>query len=111
MEIGTQTRRKYRVAIDRSHVEKSEVGVGRIGARVRCAAPLVGGIDENWRVSFRSMQLEDSGFFRFRLEMGSNLVTFTTRASAGGDVSAELKILEFLVDAVNARASRDRTEH
>lgn len=112
MEIGTVTRRKYRITVDRARLQKAELGSGPLGGRVRCTAPLIGGIDENWRVSFRSVQLEDSGFFRFRLEMGSNLVTFTAGSGERGpDMLSELKMLDILIDTVNLKASRDRADH
>jgi hypothetical protein len=112
MEIGTANRRRYRIAVDRARLQKAEVGAGPNEGRIRCTAPLVGGIDEAWRVSFRSVQLEDSGFFRFRLEMGSNVVTFTAgTAQRGPDMLSELKLLDFLVDTVNAKASRESHDH
>jgi hypothetical protein len=106
MEIGTLTGRRYRVALDREHVQRMDLGPGPLGNRVRCTVPLTGSVDEHWRACFRAVQVDDTGFFRFRLELTSDVVTFTrTISGSGSEIASELKSLEFLIEAVNARAS------
>ena len=81
-----------------------EMGSGPSGSRVRCTVALVGNVDETWRKCFRAVQLEDTGFFRFRLEMGSSTITFLVSESRGGEVASELKTLDYLLDAANSLA-------
>lgn len=107
MEIATQDRARERVGFERSEILRAELGPGPLGTRVRCTVPLQGQVDEVWRRMFRTVQLEDTGFFRFRLEMGSNRISFTvTETERGGEITAELRTLQFLLDTVSARASR-----
>lgn len=106
MEIGTLTGRRYRVALDRAGMQRVDLGPGPLGNRVRCVVPLTGSVDEHWRACFRAVQVDDTGFFRYRLELTSDVVTFTrTVTGSGSEVESELKSLEFLIEAVNARAS------
>ncbi|MDQ6892086.1 MAG: hypothetical protein M3167_05330 [Acidobacteriota bacterium] len=106
MEIGTLTGRRYRVALERDRVQRMDLGPGPLGSRVRCTVPLTGSVDEHWRACFRAVQVDDTGFFRYRLELTSDVVTFTrTVTGTGSEVDSELKSLEFLIEAVNARAS------
>ena len=106
MEIGTLLGKRYRVAMDRAHVERMDLGPGPLGTRVRCTVPLTGAVDEHWRACFRAVQVEDTGFFRYRLELTSDVVTFTrTVTGMGNEIVSELKTLEFLIEAVNAKAS------
>ncbi|MCA1611379.1 MAG: hypothetical protein LC780_11050 [Acidobacteria bacterium] len=81
-----------------------DMGTGLAGNRVRCAVSLSGTVDETWRKCFRAVQLEDTGFFRFRLEMGSNTITFLVSESRGGELASELKTLAYLLDAANSLA-------
>ena len=107
MEIATQDRARERIGFERRDILRSELGPGPLGTRVRCTVPLQGRLDEQWRRTFRTVQLEDTGFFRFRLEMGSNRIAFTvTETERGGEIAAELRTLQFLLDTVNARAAR-----
>ena len=106
MEVGTLTGRRYRVAIERKQVQRMDLGPGPLGSRVRCMVPLTGSVDEHWRACFRAVQVEDTGFFRYRLELTSDVITFTrTVTGSGNEITSELKTLEFLIEAVNARAS------
>ena len=106
MEIGTLTGRRYRVALERDRVQRMDLGPGPLGSRIRCTVPLTGSVDEHWRACFRAVQVDDTGFFRYRLELTSDVVTFTrTVTGSGGGVDSELKSLEFMIEAVNARAS------
>lgn len=87
-----------------NEIRRMEMGSGPSGSRVRCTVALVGNVDETWRKCFRAVQLEDTGFFRFRLEMGSNTITFLVSESRGGEVASELKTLDYLLDAANSLA-------
>jgi hypothetical protein len=96
--------RTYSVALDRKHIRRTEMGPGPLGNRVRCFVPVVGEVDEHWRQSFRGVQLEDTGYFRFRLEMGSNTIAFV--AHDGEELEKELQVLAVLLAAVNTAASK-----
>ncbi len=110
MEIATQDRARERVGFERREILRAELGPGPLGTRVRCTVPLQGQVDEVWRRTFRTVQLEDTGFFRYRLELTSDVVTFTrTMTSGGSEIASELKSLEFLIGAVNAKATGDLT--
>jgi hypothetical protein len=107
MNIAMHTRKTYLVGLDAKGMRRNEMGPGPLGTRIRCFLPLTGDVDDHWRQSFRAVQLEDTGFFRFRLEMGSKTIAFvSTETEDGGELAAELKTLAFLLDAVNAVASK-----
>jgi hypothetical protein len=107
MSVSTQNKKSYRVSLDRKGMRRIELGAGPLGTRVRCVVPLAGDVDEHWRQSFRAVQLEDTGFFRFRLEMSSQAIAFVAVETEGnGGTAAELRVLAFLLDAVNALASK-----
>ncbi len=107
MNIAARARRVHSVRFQPDQVRRTGLGPTPSGTRIRCTVPLTGEVDEAWRTSFRAVQLEDTGFFRFRLEMGSNTITFVvSETPGGGGANAELKTLSFLLDTVNALASR-----
>ena len=107
MNITAGARRAHSVSFRPDQVRRTEMGSAPVGTRVRCTVPLTGDVDEAWRTAFRAVQLEDTGFFRFRLEMGSNTIAFVVSQSpGGGEANAELKTLSFLLDAVNALANK-----
>ncbi|MDQ2870076.1 MAG: hypothetical protein M3S32_04995 [Acidobacteriota bacterium] len=87
-----------------NEIRRMEMGTGLGGSRVRCTVALSGTVDETWRRCFRAVQLEDTGFFRFRLEMGSNTITFLVSESRRGEMASELKTLSYLLDAANLLA-------
>ncbi|MEO8431008.1 MAG: hypothetical protein ABI592_05815 [Acidobacteriota bacterium] len=106
MENAALERARAHVEFDRTQVVRAELGPGPLGTRVRCTVPLAGPVDERWRRTFRSVQLEDTGFFRFRLEMGSNHISFTvTETERGREVPSELRTLQFLLDTVNGKVN------
>lgn len=105
MNVATQPHRTYAVDLDRKGIRRTEMGEGPLGRRVRCFVPLTGEIDEHWRRSFRTVQLEDTGFFRFRLEMGSNTIAFAS--TDGEELEKELKTLGFLLNSVNVVAGKN----
>jgi len=107
MNIAAHGRKIYRVGLDRDHLRRLDIGPGPLGTRIRCLVPLIGEVDESWRQAFRAVQLEDTGFFRFRLEMGTNAIAFVATDSPDGkEINNELKTLAFLLDSVNAVASK-----
>ena len=107
MNIEAKEHRTYRVELVPDRMRRSEMGSGPLGTRVRCSVPLSGELDEHWRQSFRTVQLEDSGLFRFRLEMASNTVAFLITESQGkGAAASELRALASLLDSVNLVASK-----
>ena len=104
MNVTTTPHRAYSISLDRRNMRRTEMGPGPLGSRVRCFVPLRGEVDEQWRRSFRTVQLEDTGYFRFRLEMAANTVAFV--AHDGEELEKELQVLEFLLNAVNTAASK-----
>jgi hypothetical protein len=89
----------YRVHADRSHVERQ----GSAG-ETRLRVPLLGAVDEPWRRAYRLIQLDSTGYFRYRLELGSPVVTFTGR-HADSDLGFFMNQLDAFLELVNARAS------
>jgi hypothetical protein len=74
--------RSYRIAVDVRGARRREVGLDPTGEpRVSYTLPLSGSLDDRWRRAFRLVQLEDTGYFRFRLELASPAITFTCRES------------------------------
>jgi hypothetical protein len=104
MNVTTTPQRTYSISLDRKNMRRNEMGPGPLGSRVRCFVPLKGEVDEQWRRSFRTVQLEDTGYFRFRLEMAANTVAFV--AHDGEELEKELQVLEYLLNAVNTAASK-----
>ncbi len=105
MNVTATPHRTYAVCIDRTAIRRTDIGDSPLGKRVRCFVPLAGNVDEHWRRCFRTVQLEDTGYFRFRLEMTSNTIAFVS--TDGDDLDKELKVLAYLLDAVNAVAARN----
>jgi hypothetical protein len=107
MSVSTEEKKSYRVTLDQKGMRRIELGPGPLGTRVRCLVPLAGDVDEHWRQSFRSVQLEDTGFFRFRLEMSSKTIAFAaTEREDDQGITAELRVLAGLLDSVNTLASK-----
>lgn len=94
----------YDVGIDTQAARRREIGFDPTGqARVCVTLPLSGRVDDRWRRSFRAIQLEDTGYFRFRLELTVAAITFSC-AAAG--LPEGIRQLKALVELVNRRASR-----
>ena len=89
----------YRVRVDTGRIERQG-----LGAETRVRVPLTGRVDENWRRAYRLIQLDSTGYFRYRLDLETPVVTFSTRAS-DGTVAFHLAQLEAFLDLVNGRAS------
>jgi hypothetical protein len=75
-----------------------------LGAEVRIRIPLAGGVDENWRRAYRLVQLDSTGYFRYRLDLESPVVSFTARR-ADGTLAFLLAQLDAFLDLVNGKAS------
>ena len=98
----------YRVALDLRGVGRREAGLDPSGEQRICySVPLTGPVDDRWRRAFRLIQLEETGFFRYRLEMASSAITFVCRSSrSAGELEAGLRQLNVLIERVNGAASR-----
>jgi hypothetical protein len=105
---GNGRDRPYRIAIDVRGARRREVGLDPVGEpRVSYTLPLSDALDDRWRRAFRLVQLEDTGYFRFRLELASPEISFTCRESrSAAELSEGIRQLTVLVDRVNAMASR-----
>ncbi len=89
----------YRVRTDAAGMDQQS-----LGSETRVRVPLSGAIDENWRRAYRLVQLDSTGYFRYRLELESPTVTFTARRS-DGSLGFLLNQLEAFLQRVNAQAS------
>jgi hypothetical protein len=98
---------RYEVEIDRNSVSSEEVALGRDGEEgLRYTVRLAGYIDDRWRKSFRFVQQNSTGFFRFRLEERQDAISFTVRRTDGREeVEAVLARLTSFVTLVNRSAS------
>lgn len=97
----------YAVSLDPSTLKKHDAGTGPDGERrVRYTIGLAGNVDDRWRRSLRAVQLDDTGFFRYRLEMGSRAVAFTCpEQHAQAELARSLKQLDSFISLVNRTAS------
>lgn len=66
--------------------------------------PLLGRVDESWRRAYRLVQLDSTGFFRYRLELESPTLTFTAR-HPDGSLGLLMDQLDVFLERVNAEAS------
>ncbi len=99
--------KRYEVHVDRSSLRKGDVSRSPLGEeRCRFAVELAGQVDEHWRRCFRLVQMDDTGFFRFRLDIAKSVITFTSPEGEGSpDSGFDLMRLDTLVGMVNRRAS------
>jgi hypothetical protein len=97
----------YAVSLDPPSLKKHDAGTGPDGERrVRYTIGLAGNVDDRWRRSLRAVQLDDTGFFRYRLEMGSRAVAFTCpEQHAQAELARSLKQLDSFISLVNRTAS------
>jgi len=89
-------------------VQRREAGADPAGnPRVSFTIPLTGRVDDRWRRCFRAQQLDDTGHFRFRLDMACPEITFTCRgARADSGLAEAIRELAVLLDRVNRAARR-----
>jgi hypothetical protein len=89
----------YRVQADPTRIDRQG-----LGAETRVRVPLAGPVDVNWRCAYRLVQLDSTGYFRYRLDLESPVVSFSVRGGEGA-MSASLTQLQAFLDLVNAKAS------
>ncbi len=89
----------YRVRADAAGMDRQA-----LGTETRIRLRLSGLVDENWRRAYRLVQLDSTGYFRYRLELESPTVTFTSRPS-DGSLSFLMNQLDAFLERVNAQAS------
>ncbi len=90
----------YDVCFDSDRVDRQEVTLNRDGEEgLRYTVELIGPVDERWRKSFRTVQLNETGFYRYRLDESGNSIRFVCRRSEGlGELLARLKSFLTLVN-------------
>jgi hypothetical protein len=97
----------YEVAVD--HGTLSGKALGSEGTRYSVA--LTGPMDDRWVRSYRLIQMDSTGFFRFRFDLGNGKVSFMARASDGPDeVILLVGRLDALVKLANESASVWRSD-
>jgi hypothetical protein len=107
VEPSPHETRSYTVQVNGASLRKKDVSRSPTGEeRAHYAVELSGHVDDHWRHSFRLVQMDDTGFFRFRLDIAKSLVTFSSSDAEGAPgSSSDLMQLESLVAKVNRRAS------
>jgi hypothetical protein len=89
----------YRVRADASRIERQG-----LGAETRVRVPLNGPVDVSWRCVYRLVQLDSTGYFRYRLDLESPVVSFSVRGT-DGTLAASLGQLDAFLELVNSKAS------
>lgn len=110
-ELGDATagpaRPRYDVALDRSSVKRHEAGHTPDGEpRTPYSVELTGTIDDRWRQCLRLVQLDDTGFFRFRLGMGSRAISFVCRTPGKAELASSLREIDRMLFLANRNASQ-----
>jgi hypothetical protein len=102
MSETAETVTVYDVAVDHGTLKGKTLG----SQGTRYSVALKGLVDERWARSYRLIQMDSTGFFRFRFDLANQTVSFTAR---GGDGAEEiillLERLDALVKLVNRSAS------
>ena len=102
MTETAETVRVYDVAVDHGTLKGKTLG----SQGTRYSVALNGAVDERWARSYRLIQMDATGFFRFRFDLGNQTVSFTARADDGAEeVISLLERLDALVKLVNRSAS------
>ena len=98
---------KSSVSLDTKSVRRCEAGCDSAGERrILYSIPLMGPVDDRWRRSFRLTQIEDTEFFRYRLEMERDTISFTcSERNARAHFAAGLRQLDLLVARVNQKVA------
>jgi hypothetical protein len=92
----------YEVAVDHGTLHGKALG----SEGTRYSVALAGPVDDRWVRSYRLIQMDSTGFFRFRFDLGNGTVSFMARASDGPDeVILLLERLDALVQLANESAS------
>ena len=97
----------YDVTLDPESLEGQEVAFGNEGDEgVRYSVGLKGTVDDHWRTAFKFVQLNATGFYRYRLDEKSPKISFQARGSDRmSDVSAVVSRLGSFLALVNRTAS------
>jgi len=95
------------VSLDSKSVRRQEAGADSAGERrVLYSIALAGPVDNRWRRAFRLVQIEDTGLFRYRLELETDAISFTcSERNAGAKFAAGLRQLDALIARVNRKAA------
>jgi len=102
MAEAAETVRVYEVAVDHGTLKGKTLG----SQGTRYSVALKGPVDDRWTRSYRLIQMDSTGFFRFRFEVTKQTVSFTARSSDGADeIILLLERLDALVKLVNRSAS------
>jgi len=100
---------RYKVSVDKGSLHGQTVEVEGTGYSVEgsiYSVGLAGTVDERWANAFNIVQLDATGFFRYRYDPGVKRVFFQIRAKDGADrVILMLERLDQLVAEVNRNAS------
>ena len=92
----------YDVAVDHGTLKGKTLG----SQGTRYSVGLKGLVDDRWARSYRLIQMDSTGFFRFRFDLGNQTVSFTARAEDGAEEVIQLvERLDTLVKLVNRSAS------
>ncbi len=109
MQQGSHNTLRYKVTIDKASLHGQTVEVEGTGYSVEgsiYSVGLVGPVDERWANAFNIVQLDSTGFFRYRLDPGVQRVFFQVRSQDGAArVILMLERLESLIEEVNRNAS------
>lgn len=86
----------YEIALDRESLDREEVALDNEGDEgLRYRVRLTGNVDEHWRRAFHFVQLNSTGFYRYRLDTDTPTVSFNARQDDTirdiGEVVARLK--------------------
>jgi hypothetical protein len=107
IEENVVERASYDVSLDPASLTGEEVTVGNDGAEgMQYTLRLQGNADEHWTKAFRFIQLNSTGFFRFRLSRHEPSVAFTCRQGESMDeVHTVVSRLQSFLTLVNRTAS------
>ncbi len=109
MQQESHTLRRYKVAVDKTSLHGQTVEVEGTGYSVEgsiYSVGLAGVIDDRWAHAFNIVQLDSTGFFRYRFDAGVRRVFFQVRSQDGAArVILMLERLDQLIEEVNRNAS------
>ena len=100
------TSTRYEVGFNPFQVKREEVALTRDGDEgFRYFVRLTGNVDYRWRTAFALAQLNETGFFRYRLAETDMLIKFISHSDNAGELRRLLERLQSLLDLANAGAS------
>ena len=102
MSDTAETVTVYEVAVDHGTLKGKTLG----SQGTRYSVALQGTVDDRWARSYRLIQMDSTGFFRFRFDLANRTVSFTAREGDGAEeIILLLERLDTLVKLVNRSAS------